>query len=272
MLTGQGVLRLVISLGEAKGSMESIQMESGILSARNDEKRRGQGIRARQPNDRLNSYDELNVGPCLLVSRELGAGGSQIARKVAQRLGWAHLDDEIINCLVSQYGTPRVVLNAVDEKKIGWLADLLNGWIEGHGFSQLSYVNRLGRLFNMMAKRGNVVIVGRGAKFLLPKSAGFSVRIIAPIDFRIEQIVRRQSITSQEARKLIQRSDADRKAFIKRFFHHDVTDPHSHDLVVNIKQVTPDMAVQLICDAVRFWVKRGRFSRRVSENLVSVAK
>ena len=147
----------------------------------------------------------------------------------------------------------------MDEKKIGWLADLLNGWIEGHGFSQLSYVNRLGRLFNMMAKRGNVVIVGRGAKFLLPKSAGFSVRIIAPIDFRVEQIVLRQGVTAQEAHKLIQRSDADRKTFIKRFFHHDVTDPHSHDLVVNIKQVTPDLAVQLICDAVRFWVKRCGF-------------
>src|SRR6478672_3080643 len=159
--------------------MESIHMESGILSARINKTRRDQPIHARQRNDGLDFHDELNVGPCLLVSRELGAGGSQIATKVAQRIGWDYLDNEIINRLATQYGTPRIVLNAVDEKKIGWLADLLNGWIEGHGFSQLSYVNRLGRLFNVMAKRGNVVIVGRGAKFLLPKGAGFSVRIIA---------------------------------------------------------------------------------------------
>jgi cytidylate kinase len=85
------------------------------------------------------------------------------------------LDKEIVDKLASQYGTPRVVLDAVDEKKVGWLLDVLNGWIEGHGFSQLSYVNRLGRLFNTVAKCGNVVIVGRGAKFLLPKTAGFSV-------------------------------------------------------------------------------------------------
>jgi cytidylate kinase len=254
--------------------MESIHMESGILSARINEKRRGQEIRARQRHDRLDFYDELNVGPCLLVSRELGAGGSQIASKVAQRLGWVHLDKEIIEKLASQYGTPRVVLDAVDEKKIGWVADLLNGWIEGHGFSQLSYVNRLGRLFNMAAKLGNVVIVGRGAKFLLPKAAGFSVRIIAPMEFRVEQVVLRQGVTAQEARTLIQRSDADRKTFIKRFFHHDVTDPHSHDLVVNIKQVTPDFAVQLICDAVRFWVNRSGFQEVVSQDgaLVRLAK
>src|SRR4051795_4313300 len=231
-------------------------MESGtLISDRIDQNRRGQEIGEHRRNDRLGFYDELNVGPCLLVSRELGAGGGQIASKLAQRLGWANLDKEIIEKLASQYGTPRVVLDAVDEKKVGWLADLFNGWIEGHGFSQLSYVNRLGRLFNKAAKRGSVVIVGRGAKFLLPKGAGFSVRIIAPMEFRVEQLVLRLGVTAQEARCLIRKSDTDRKSFIKRYFHHSVTDPHLHDLVVNIKQVTPTVAVQLIYDAVQFWLK-----------------
>ena len=141
-------------------------------------------IEAIRPSDRMRVeqqrdapvgyHDELNIGPCVLVSREMGSGGSQIANQVAQRLGWEILDKEILDKLASQYGTPRVVLDAVDEKKVGWLLDLLNGWIEGHGFSQLSYVNRLGRLFNTVAKCGNVVIVGRGAKFLLPNTAGIS--------------------------------------------------------------------------------------------------
>jgi cytidylate kinase len=207
-------------------------------------------------------YDELRIGPCLFVSREMGSGGGEIANKVAKRLGWTHLDKEIIDKLVSQYGTPRVVLDAVDEKRVGWLTDLLNGWVEGHGFSQLAYVNRLGRLFNMAAKRGNVVIVGRGAKFQLPKSTGFSVRIIAPMDFRIEQIVLQRGVSVAEAKKLIQRSDADRRAFVSTFFHEDIADPHVHDLVVNIKQITPDSAVQLICDAVGFWMTRNGFTQR----------
>jgi cytidylate kinase len=235
-------------------------MESGtLISDRINQIRRGQEMGEHRRNDRLGFYDELDVGPCLLVSRELGAGGGQIASQLAQRLGWAHMDKEIIEKLASQYGTPRVVLDAVDEKKVGWLVDLFNGWIEGHGFSQLSYVNRLGRLFNMMAKRGNVVIVGRGAKFLLPKGAGFSVRIIAPMEFRVEQLVLRRAVTAEKARSLIQKSDTDRKSFIKTYFHHDVTDPHVHDLVVNIKQVTPAFAVQMIFDAVQFWLKRSGF-------------
>ena len=243
-------------------------MESGTrISDRITQNRRGREIGEHRRNDRLGFYDELNVGPCLLVSRELGAGGGEIASKLAQRLGWSHMDKEIIEKLASQYGTPRVVLDVVDEKKVGWLADLFNGWIEGHGFSQLSYVNRLGRLFNMAAKRGNVVIVGRGAKFLLPKGAGFSVRIIAPMEFRVEQLVLRRGVTVQEARRLIRKSDTDRKSFIKRYFHHDVTDPHVHDLVVNVKQVTPNVAVQLIYDAVQFWLKTSGFYARYQKAL-----
>ena len=235
-------------------------MSSGTrLFVRINESLRDQEKHPGPSNCSVGYYDELNVGPCLLVSRELGAGGSQIASKVAQRLGWYHLDKEIIDKLALQYGTPRVVLDAVDEKKVGWVADILNGWIEGHGFSQLSYVNRLGRLFNMAAKRGNVVIVGRGAKFLLPKAAGFSVRVIAPLEFRIEQVILRHGVTADEARRLIKRADADRKTFIKKFYHQDVTDPHSHDLVINIKQVTSDFAVELIYDAVHFWLKRSGF-------------
>lgn len=226
-----------------------------LISDRTNQNRRVQETGEHRRNDRVGFYDELNVGPCLIISRELGAGGGQIASTLAHRLGWAHMDKEIIEKLASQYGTPRVVLDVVDEKKVGWLADLFNGWIEGRGFSQLSYVNRLGRLFNMMAKRGKVVIVGRGAKFLLPKGAGFSVRIVAPIEFRVEQLVLRRGVTAQEARRLIRKSDTDRKSFVKTYFHHDVTDPHVHDLVINIKQVTHNAAVQLIYDAVQFWLK-----------------
>src|SRR4249919_398398 len=77
---------------------------------------------------------EQQLGPCLFVSRETGAGGGEIARRAAECLGWHLLDKEILDQLSSQYGTSRVMLDVVDEKKVDWLSDLLNGWIEGNGF------------------------------------------------------------------------------------------------------------------------------------------
>jgi cytidylate kinase len=108
--------------------------------------------------------------------------------------------------------------------------------------------------------RGNVVIVGRGAKFLLPKTAGFSVRVVAPLDFRVEQVILRQGVSAAKAQALIEQSDRDRQAFIETFFHHNVADPHVHDLVVNIKQLSQGDAVNLIVSAVQLWLKRSRFA------------
>lgn len=196
------------------------------------------------------------IGPYLLVSRETGAGGSQIARHVAQRLGWDILDKEILDSLASEYGTPAAVLDVVDEKAPSWLADLLNGWIEGHGFSQLTYLHRLRRLFNLAAQRGNVVIVGRGAKFILPRRTGLSVRVIAPLAFRVEQIILRQGLSATRAREFVERADRQRNAFVKRYFHQNVADPHVHDLVVNVENLGQNDAVDLIVGALQSWLKR----------------
>lgn len=196
------------------------------------------------------------LGPCLLISRETGAGGSQIARHVAQRLGWKVMDKDIVDILASEYDTPSVVLDTVDEKNVGWIADLLNGWVEGHGFSQLTYVHRLHRLFAKVAQQGNVVIVGRGARFMLPQRETISVRIIAPLELRVEQVILRQGISASKSREFIENSDRQRNAFIKKYFHQNIADPHVHDLVVNVEQLGQEDAVALILDAVRSWLKR----------------
>jgi cytidylate kinase len=201
------------------------------------------------------------VGPCLFISREAGAGGSQIAREVAEHLQWSLFDKQVLDTLSAKYGTARAILDAVDEKKIGWLNDLLQGWLDGNGFSQLSYVHRLSRLFQAAAMRGDVVIVGRGARFILPRSAGLSVRIVAPFDFRVEQLILRRGISANEARDFIERSDHDRRAFIKRYFHHDGLNPHVHDLVINVEQLVEKDAVTLITNAMRIWLERSGFSR-----------
>src|SRR5437868_7283405 len=67
--------------------------------------------------------EEQQLGPCLFVSRETGAGGGEIARRAAECLGWHLLDKEVLDQLSSQYGTSRAMLDVVDEKKVDWLAD-----------------------------------------------------------------------------------------------------------------------------------------------------
>jgi cytidylate kinase len=203
----------------------------------------------------LRGGEEPKLGPCLFVSRETGAGGGEIARRAAEGLGWHLLDKEILDQLSSQYGTSRAMLDMVDEKRVAWLADIFNGWVEGHGFSQLAYVHRLHHLFVAAAKRGSLVIVGRGARFMLPRRSGFSVRIIAPLHDRINRIATQRKTSPRDARAYIERMDMQRDDFLKRYFHHDVTDPHVHDLVINTEQLGDESSLNLLISAVRSWLE-----------------
>lgn len=211
------------------------------------------------PTLRLHRANKPQLGPCLLVSRETGAGGGEIAEQAAQRLDWHLLDKQILDELSSRYGTPQSVLNVVDEKNVGWLADIFNGWSEGHGFSQLAYVHRLHRLFDAVARQGHVVIVGRGARFVLPRSACFSVRIVAPIHYRVERVAARHGLSTSEARDWIERADEQQVAFVTKYHHQNVADPRLHDIVVNVEQLGTQNTLDIVVDAVQSWLEVREF-------------
>jgi cytidylate kinase len=194
------------------------------------------------------------LGPCVVISRETGAGGSAIARRVGQKLGWNVLDEEILDHLAKEYGTPRKLVRVVDERYVHWIEEMFETWADGGGFSQATYMHRLSHLFLLAARRGNVVIVGRGAQFILPHDCGLSVRIVAPLDFRVEQVLLRRGLSAKKARDFVLDSDRQREAFIRKNFHRTVTDPHLHDLVINVQKLVQDDAVELIVAAARSFV------------------
>jgi cytidylate kinase len=199
---------------------------------------------------------QTKLGPCLLVSRETGAGGSEIAARLAERFSWDLFDKQIIDELAIRYGTSPEFLNAVDEKHVNWLTDIFYGWLEGNGFSQLAYVHRLHLLFNRLARRGNAVIVGRGGRFVLPRQSAFSVRIIASFDYRVRQLSSKHAISFEAAQHQIEEGDRARKSFLKKYFHQDATDPHLHDMVVNVEQLGPESAYALIEKGLECWLDR----------------
>ncbi|MEX1026980.1 MAG: cytidylate kinase-like family protein [Candidatus Paceibacterota bacterium] len=196
-----------------------------------------------------------NVGPYVLVSRETGAGGSEIARLVGEQLGWDVLDNEIVDYLVDHYGTSRSLVEFIDERRSNWINEIFTSWIEGLGYSSGTYVHRLNQLFLLAAHHGNVMIVGRGARFILPREHGLSVRILAPIGFRAAQIAMKRGLSMKEAHRFVENSDRQREAFVREHFHRKAADPHMYDLVINVKDSDRQGAADLIVEATGLWLK-----------------
>ncbi len=194
-----------------------------------------------------------SVGPYITLSRETGAGGGEIAAIVGCKLGWEVLDNNILDYVAERYRLLRSMLELVDETTSNWAFDIFGAWFDHKVVSHEKYLVHLNRVVLAAARRGNVVIVGRGANFLLPRSQGLAVRIVASERYRIEQVMRRHKLTETEARKFIAEIDRGRREFVLRFFHHDVTDPRLFDLVINTDPLGPQAAADAIVETYRCW-------------------
>jgi hypothetical protein len=191
---------------------------------------------------RLHSY--------LAISREAGAGGAAVAEIVGRRLGWEVLGKELLDRIASRFHSNRMMLDLVDETPSNWIYDVLGTWMDSKVIPHETYVVQLGRVVLTAAKHGNVVFLGRGAQFLLPRDKGFAVRLVASPQFRIENLMRLKGLSAAEAQRYLNEADNGRREFGRRFFHNDITDPHLYDLVVNTERIGMEGAADLILSAI----------------------
>ncbi len=184
------------------------------------------------------------------ISRQSGAGGSEIAQLVGQKLGWEVFDKDLVDRIANRFQLSRVMLELVDETQSNWVYDVLGTWMDRNIIPHEKYVAHLGRIVLAVVRNQNCVMVGRGVQFLLPRKNGLAVRLIASQKYRIEQITRRMKLNNAEAKRFIQETDRGRGEFVRRYFHRDIDDPHLYDLVINVEQLGVDAAIDLITAAI----------------------
>jgi cytidylate kinase len=198
------------------------------------------------------------IHPYVAISRESGVNANELAHAVAAECGCDVLDRELIDHLAEHDHLSRLALEFVDERTVSWFHEVFGKWLEGQLVSQAEYVQRLGRIVLLAAQHKSSVFVGRGVQFMLPRDRGFAVRIIAPLKQRIECIATRNNCNERTARRTVEETDANRAHFVERYFHHDITDAHLYDLIVNLESIPRPDAVQLIATEVNRHFERIR--------------
>jgi cytidylate kinase len=186
------------------------------------------------------------IHPYVAISREAGVDGGEIANLVAAKRDWKVLDRELLDYMAENYHWSRIALEYVDERTASWFHETFGKWLDQQLVSQAEYVSRLGRVILMAAQHESTVFVGRGAQFILPRDVGLSVRIINVKQRRIKRIVERLECSPGAAEEFVDETDKGRADFVRRYFHHEVADPHLYDLVINLEHTSRDAAADLI--------------------------
>jgi hypothetical protein len=186
------------------------------------------------------------IHPYIAISRETGVNADNLSRAVADKCGWKLLDRELLDYIAEHDHLSRLALEFVDERAVSWFHEMFGTWLEKQLVSQAEYVSRLGKVLLLAAQHENTVIVGRGAQFMLPRERGLRVRIIAPLKLRVQNIMQLRQCNERDAKDYIETTVRGREQFVQRYFHHDVSDPHLYDLMINLAHIPRQDAIDLI--------------------------
>ena len=197
------------------------------------------------------SEGDLLYGPYLLISREKGAGGNAVAQLVGRRLGWQVFDNEIVDEIAQKAHVRRQLIESLDERERAIIQDTIAQLLNPQAIGTSDYLLYLKQVVLTLGHQGDVIIVGRGARFILPSQFGLSVRMVAPIETRIRRIAGKARLSLEAARVEVERMDRERVKLVHRHFGHDVTDPLNHDLIINTAAMNVEAAAEVVLTALQ---------------------
>jgi len=199
---------------------------------------------------------ELLPRPVITVSRERGSRGSYLAKLLAQELNYQLIHREIINFIARDSGVRHRLIESLDERIRSEIELWMEGLLGGKYLGERDYFLYLMRSVLAIAHHGESVIVGRGANYILGLKKGFHIRVVAPLEKRIENLIKYEHLNAKEAKKEIKLKDKERKDFIRTFFGKDIDDPASYDLILNSANFQMGDALDLILKTFDYKFKK----------------
>ena len=196
----------------------------------------------------------------LTVAREFGSGGGRVAKIVADRLGWQLLDRELIEEIARSARIDPRIVTRFDERPESWMGRINRSAMRGAAlaagvapdeencFDCDVMTDLTQKVIQRAHKKGNCVIVGRGAQCILQREKDvFHVFVYAPFSERALRLRTRLG-PGVNVEERIHAVDGERAHYLKQNFGKTWTDPHLYDLMISNE--TEDTTTNVILAAM----------------------
>ena len=183
-------------------------------------------------------------------SREPGSGGGIIAKELADQLKLDFFHREIIQKMAESASISERLMETLDERAISLLDDWISTLVNERHLWPDQYLRHLLRVVGAIARHGGCVIVGRGSCFILPPKSNLRVRVVASLETRVQNVARDFNAPYDEAKRRVLKTESDRRAFVRKYFHEDVSAAVNYDLVINTELLSIEAAVEAIKGAL----------------------
>ena len=219
------------------------------------------------------------------VARQIGSRGDWIAEQVAAQLEYEFVDRRLVEEIAQITDTSPEEVERYDEKGEGPVKHFLKrllvpevapgtfplsaaayapefglefSYVREHDAGSATYLDRgtyqllITTLLQDLGQTGRAVIVGRASQVILADHpAACHIKIVAPFEQRIVQLMEAREVDRDNAQKLASQHDDWRKAYLRNAHKSDWDDPLLYDLTINTGRVAPEDAVDMIVQYIR---------------------
>ena len=198
----------------------------------------------------------------ITINREVGTGGRTVGRKLAEKLGVKYCDKAVIEGLTKQFGLTPERIEEIKAQKKSWWNDINNYYqtLVNSASQPMEAEVKLDNdtmfetekhILQELASQSSCVVAGRTGFMVFREWPNhLNVFIQASMEYRVQRVMRRQNVSEQEARDIIQKMDTTREAYIKKYEDTSRYDTRNYQLVISMDDLSEDDAVEVILDYV----------------------
>jgi cytidylate kinase len=202
-----------------------------------------------------------NVIKIVTIEREYGCGGSEIAQRLANHLGWKLWDHLLTEEIARLARCPKAVVEVREERTDPLYYRLFKSFLRGSYEGSLNahklqmvdsetIVKMTEKVVLHAAQKGNSVIVGRGSQhFLRDRQDTLRVFLYAPREEKVRRLLARGK-SDKEAEQLVDSVDQERAQFIQKYFHLVWPDRTVYHTMINTA-IGDEAVVQVILDFMK---------------------
>ena len=193
------------------------------------------------------------------IGRQIGAGGREIARWLAEEFSCVFFNREILNLAAQESGFSKELFERNDEHK-GFMKTLFHihtpfvgeNNFYGSPVSDESLFQFQADAIRKAADKGNCVFLGRCADYVLRDYPNaINIFITADLRQRVKVVQEREKCTEEEARKLIQKGESERSSYYNYYTGKRWGHAESYDLCVNTSILGMEETCRFVADFIR---------------------
>ena len=202
----------------------------------------------------------------ITIARQFGAGGKTLGTKVAEKLGYTLIDEQIVEMVALEADVSPELVDSIAQEAgregivqrfLRRLGPFSKGYVETAMEERPGYVNGdlyislLHKVIPVLAEQDDVVIIGRGGQYILAERADtFHFLMIANIENRIRFMMEQYNIDRKKAQAVIDKQNKRRINLYRYFGRTDYDQPELYHMVLNMNRLRLEDAVQAVCQLV----------------------